>query len=261
MIKMNKFNRINRSLKKLQNISNSLSEKRPMNITKTPVNATKVFTNIAKKNVKNVKNSSGKNIDTSFILFIFILILVFLLLFFLFYYFIRNKDNYEMNNEIIQQSYQSPKGILDMPTQMGAPVSNEKGPDSSENAYLTLYGSPDAPGFKEYSQMGNNLKYSGYSSGNYYAEEYPQMGDYYLEAEYENIPRRNLNGYIQKQNRYVRSINNRIKQINEKRMYDPAFIRHLAELSELRNFERELANKVHKEADKQPILPDQSPYL
>jgi hypothetical protein len=77
-----------------------------------------------------------------------------------------------------------------------------------------------------------------------------------LDAEMGNVPRSQLNQYVQEQNRYTRRVNDRVKQINRNRMYSPRFLRHKAELGELRGFERRLANKVHRERENQPRLPD-----
>ena len=188
----------------------------------------------------------------------------------------------------------APKGVLDMPTQQGAPVSTEGPPDDTENAYLNLYGSPDAPGFSGYpggvapgyrsylpwgqgaydpglSYMASNSQQYPFPGGPSYASNYnwrrwnpeyarSRLGDYYLDAELGNVPRSQLNEYVQQQNRYIRNVNNRVRQINQDRMYSPRFLRHKAELKELRNFERRLANKVNRERENQPRLPD-SPYL
>lgn len=180
----------------------------------------------------------------------------------------------------------APQGILDMPTQEGAPVSTEGPPDDTENAYLTLYGSPDAPGFTTGSKyqrydtpyqnkyivaggaVDSNLPYSPYPNGyggrdpaNFRWPRYnlrqPYTSDYYLDEEMRGIPRANLNAVIEQENDYIRDVNQRVRQINKSRMYSPQFLANKRELAAIRSLERRVANRVHREAENQPDL---NPY-
>lgn len=163
----------------------------------------------------------------------------------------------------------APKGLVDIPRQMGAPISVEEQKNSAGNPYLYLYGSPDSPGFASYPghrPPGYRHMYTawGRNPGEtigtqpYYSswERYNKPQSYVVQESSVNYPRSQLNEYVEEQNRYIKKVNDRVRQINEQRMFSPRFLRHSAELSEIRNFERRLANKVHRESEDQPHLPD-----
>lgn len=224
----------------------------------------------------------------SFLYSLFVLSLLIFIFAFIYHFFVQTKVQ-EISDTIVDRTRDiiddriksAPKGVSDMPTQLGAPVSTEGPPDDTENAYLTLYGSPDAPGFSDFpgGEAPGYRNYTawgqGYNDGAYPFPGGPsfgsswdwrrrrwtryrqaRLGDYYLKAEMANVPRDQLNQYVQEQNRYVRRVNDRVRRINKERMYSPRYLRHEAELKELRNFERRLANKVHDEYQDQPVLPD-----
>jgi hypothetical protein len=238
-----------------------------------------------KKSISNLTSNSKarsqpQESDTSQLLWgILIICLVIFIIAFIFHFFVQRSFT-EVGNNIIdrtrflfEKSFQKPQGISDMPSQVGAPVSTEGPPDDTENSYLNLYGSPDAPGFskypghvspgyRSYSPWGqgyqtNNLPFAGNLG------QYPNGGDYYIKERVENISKSRLNEYIRRQNRYIKDVNRRVKDINSDRMYSPEYIRNKAELRYVRNFERRLANKVHRESERQPYLPNSmdSPYL
>lgn len=285
-----------------------------INLNRRAINRNKLFSNSVNKNIDRLKkrlqssppkkrfrksrplpkptlNPSPKS-DWSLLWTILTILLVLLIVAFIFHFFVQYQFGsvsdriVDETRSMIERRFQkAPKGVPEVPSPIeGAPISVEEKPDIAGNPYLTLFGAPDAPGFK--AGLGKFMGASGtpdvsgfagfndagypFPGGPSYSSPYnwkkwkpeyarARLGDYYLGAELANVPRYQLNEYIQEQNNYVRSVNDRIKQINEERMYSPKYLRHKAELKELRNFERKLANEVNRETKKQPFLPDR-PY-
>lgn len=243
-----------------------------------------------RKSVKKSVRTDDNTPMTGFIWAVLTVALIITIVAFIYYIFSNRQTTHIISpTKVISESEtetpdSDPKGVLDMPTQEGAPVSTEGPPDDTENTYLNLYGSPDAPGFSRYPGgtapgyrsyapwgQGPQESYTRYrlSPLARNAQEYSRVSrspsyynynNYYNDTKLDNIPRYRLNEYVQSQNNYIKNINRRVRQINTDRMYSPRFLRHKAELKELRNFERKLANKVHREKENQPYLPD-SPYL
>ena len=111
-------------------------------------------------------------------------------------------------------------------------------------------------------EKGHNMSENSYISSN--PEVSPnEMNDYAVfdETMIEKTSIQNeknkVNEYIKQQNAYIRNINGRVAQINENRMNTPTYNRDVQALHDIRNFERKLANKVHREHIYQPYLPDQ----
>ena len=111
-------------------------------------------------------------------------------------------------------------------------------------------------------EKGHNMSENSYISSN--PEVSPnEMNDYavfdetMIEKTSIHNEKNKVNEYIKQQNAYIRNINGRVAQINENRMNTPTYNRDVQALHDIRNFERKLANKVHREHIYQPYLPDQ----
>ncbi len=164
----------------------------------------------------------------------------------------------------------APKGVNI--NQEGAPISVEKGGDITENKYLSLYGGDDfikqntTSPWGEYSTYasypinynGEYGKYNRYGPGYYSKIDDGVTKIYYQKVRDHDIS--TLNNYIRGQNQYIKDINRRVRQINDNRMNTPEYSRDKAILQDIRNYERRLANQVHREAKNQPYLPDQNRY-
>lgn len=175
-----------------------------------------------------------------------------------------------------------PKGLSDMPRQMGAPISVEKGGDITENPMLNQTGVPGMPGWvpedttnaipdQTYLGSMNSMADQGYltdmSSGSMYAS-YPSRrqrerrqrfdpSDYY--GGFSGMTRSQINDYITKENEYIRNVNHRVHQINRHRMLSPDYLKEKEALAEVREYERRLANRVDYDRQNEPDLQDQNP--
>lgn len=173
--------------------------------------------------------------------------------------------NYQTTFNVENSIKNSPKGVII--DQEGAPISIEKGGNMAGNKYLDLYGGNDF--MKRSTAMNNqyiNSDYADYPSrygNNNINGSYSQSDNGVTKIYYENNMspgRQQLNKYINQQNDYIRTINNRVRQINNNRMFTPTYSRDKLVLSELREYERQLANQVNSEVKNQPYLPDQKGY-
>jgi hypothetical protein len=242
-----------RNINVSRNINKSISNlKKKLGKTSTK----ETIRNIHKKIPKPETNNLLTGLLSS-ILVIALLVFIFSLIFHLF-----TQKKIDDVNENVQEILRKPpppmftESAPSATSISGAPVSSE-GPDDAENAYLSLYGSPDAPGFRAWGTDNVDNEYP-FPGGPYYNVQGKISEDPKLQ--YSNVPRSRLNEYVNDQNSYIREINDRVRQINRNRMYSQRFLRNRAELRELRNFERRLANKVHRERENQPLLPDNVYY-
>lgn len=236
----------------------------------------------------NRSNSNAETPWSALFLSLFTLALIIFMFAFLFHWLVqRQADETEVKvigakkHRLVDRYRRAPRGVVGpgptpeaAPVSMNgwpAPISGEYGGDITSNKYLTLYGNPDAPGFTGYGPWDNYMRSPGeynyapypsrYSGEDRYSTRRPGLGDYYSSAELRGIPRYRLNEYISRENKYIRDVNRRVRQINDWRMYSPKFVRNKAQLAELRDFERKMANRVHREAARQPNLSDSTPYM
>ena len=152
---------------------------------------------------------------------------------------------------VIIEKPEGPAGVVI--NQEGAPIKVEETGNMAGNKYLDLYGGDGSqiprgprapPGHKRSDLFAPNPGY------------YSDADDGETKIYYQNIARRRLNKYINRQNQYVHQVNRRVRQINKNRMYSPGFLRDKASLRDLREFEKVLANQVSCEGANQPYLPD-----
>jgi hypothetical protein len=235
---------------------------------------------VTKNRAVNSSNTDNSPVWTLIYITITILILFFiaLLLFNLYKEYIYSLLDQTNDINIDSQITKAPKGVII--NQEGAPISVEKSGDITENKYLTLYGGDDF--MKRTSNNSSSIdnspyssypdSYNGYSGNNGYSgyRKYSENNGYggnsddgvtkiYYELNMTG-DRKKLNDYIEQQNNYIKRINERVQQINKSRMYTPEYAQDRATLSQIRNYERRLANQVNKESKNQPYLPDQVNY-
>jgi hypothetical protein len=232
---------------------------------------------LAKKTL--IKNSSVKNYSKTktesgvwtFLYITLLISIIFFILMLIYNLYMSFQDvtqqalNYQTTFNVENSIKNSPKGVII--DQEGAPISIEKGGNMADNKYLDLYGGNDF--MKRSTVMNNqyiNSDYADYPSrygNNNINGSYSQSDNGVTKIYYENNmspDRQQLNKYINQQNDYIRTINNRVRQINTNRMFTPTYSRDKLVLSELREYERQLANQVNSEVKNQPYLPDQKGY-
>jgi hypothetical protein len=250
---------------------------------------------VTKNKTVNFSNTDNSTVWTFMyvILTISILFFIALLLFNLYkeylYSLLDQTNDINLDNQVTK----APKGVII--NQEGAQISVEKSGDITENKYLTLYGGDDFMKRKSNNSSSvDNSPYSSYPdsyngySGNNGNNEYSGNNGYGGYSEYNGYSgysgngrnlnnsddgvtkiyyelnmtgdRKKLNDYIEQQNNYIKNINERVQQINKSRMYTPEYAQDMASLSQIRNYERRIANQVNRESKSQPYLPDQVNY-
>ena len=272
------LNKLKLQLNSSRNINSIYKKQRKVPIQtvrtiKKAIPSLKIVKNL--NNMQLVKNYSKKEsgVWTFFYITLLIAIIFFILMLIYNIYIsfqenIHQNLNYQTILDVENSIKNSPKGVII--DQEGAPISIEKGGNIAGNKYLDLYGCNDF--MKRSSSLSNN-KYINNDYANYptlYGNNnnkrngtYSQSDDGVTKIYYENNmnpSRQNLNQYINQQNDYIRTINNRVRQINTNRMFTPNYSRDKLVLSELREYERRLANKVKSEVKNQPYLVDQKNY-
>lgn len=247
----------------MKNVINNLNKKVKKSQVKTKIKP-KIQRKI-KPTIKDVSNNNKYNLLSIFLTLVILLLICFI--FYNLYVYFKEKSLSQLSQSSqpqirIQQKYkveniQKPKGvILD---KEGAPISVERGGDITENKYLSLYGGDDF--MKRETNIVNNNCYKNNLNSSYasYPGYYSQADDGITKVYYQKIKNNSkINNYIRNQNRYIRKINKRVREINENRLNTPVYSRDKVMLQEVRNYERKLANKVHRETKNQPYLPDQN---
>jgi hypothetical protein len=271
--KMNR-NAIQKTMNATKNINSSINrlrkKLRPNNRNKKSIVSKKT-----KGHHLSKKKNSGGGFLMTFLYVLLILSIILTIFAFIFHYFLRNKAD-EISNRFVEKTVEilkkrAPQGLLDPDAKMGAPVRTEGPPDDTENPYLNLYGSPDAPGFSglpggiapgyrhAYSAWGDEYP-SGHPFWKKWGDRWFEKKVYDYNVSGDDLSRQRLNEYVRDQNDYIKSINERVKQINTDLMYSPQYIEDKMALKEIRETERELANQVRREKRDEPILPDQYYY-
>jgi hypothetical protein len=253
---------------KLRNIQNKMNKLNGIN-RKSIMKPTKYITYKMSENKSQNSKSSIRNV-IYIILIILILFFIAFLLYNLYIDYIINKNQHININYQIQKA---PSGVII--GQAGAPISVEKSRDITENKYLSLYGGDDfikrvsnpsnlSNPYSTYPNITNeydkDVNYSNYKDVNYsnYKDVNNINPDNGVTKNYyeNNLSNPNINNYINEQNNYIKRINERVRQINNSRMYSPEYSRDKKNLEHIRNYERLLANQVNQASRNQPYLSD-----
>ena len=251
--KMNKLNGINR--KSIKPVMKSIMK--PIKY----INKSGEFNILDKIKYEN-KSQNSKSYMRNIIYIILIIFILFFIAFLLYNLYIDYIINKNQQININYQIQKAPSGVII--GQAGAPISVEKSRDITENKYLSLYGGDDfmkkvsnpSNLYSTYPNIANEYNkdnnYSNYKDINNINPDNGVTKNYYEN----NLSKPNINNYINEQNNYIKRINERVRQINNSRMYSPEYSRDKKNLEHIRNYERLLANQVNQASRYQPYLSD-----
>ena len=251
--KMNKLNGINR--KSIKPVMKSIMK--PIKY----INKPREFNILDKIKYEN-KSQNSKSYMRNIIYIILIIFILFFIAFLLYNLYIDYIINKNQHININYQIQKAPSGVII--GQAGAPISVEKSRDITENKYLSLYGGDDfmkkvsnpSNLYSTYPNIANEYNkdnnYSNYKDINNINPDNGVTKNYYEN----NLSKPNINNYINEQNNYIKRINERVRQINNSRMYSPEYSRDKKNLEHIRNYERLLANQVNQASRYQPYLSD-----